>query len=190
MFLPDSSSWLPWARAVQGTALSTIFTYISAMRTNAIFLLFFLPVVAGCSKTGQNPGYFRFQLGGVTYSFDSVVVWVDTPNAHIVTIDGLNTGTGSSFHVESQSNAGSLNGTYSYLNPPPSDKFLVAFDFAIRSGQTAMVYVVEGAPFTFTIGSSTGTTISGSFSGSIAVLSSGRDTTVTNGQFDLPYKFR
>jgi hypothetical protein len=180
------------AIAGEGKANSEIYFNFKAMKPSYTFLLWLLLAATGCTKSTNNSPYFQFRLNSVMYSFDSVVVWVDTTaGARFATIDGLNTKTLSTFHVDMQSYAETLNGTYSRLNPTPASQVLMGFGVLISAGQNNYdSYDLEGQYFTLSVSGSANNKITGSFSGSLGEQFANQNASVTNGQFDLPYNYR
>jgi hypothetical protein len=156
-----------------------------------IVIIFFLTAVAACRKNSSGRNYFEFQLNNVTYTFDSIVAFVDTSaGSYITSIYAANTETKSNVSIETQANNKTLNGVYSHIFPQPSSDILVDFGVSIVAGQSYYTYVVEGGTFTFTIDNSTTTNIHGTFSGSLAALNSTPNGNIANGQFEIPYSFR
>jgi hypothetical protein len=154
-------------------------------------IIIFLTTIVACNKSNSNSSYFKFQLNNVIYTFDSVVTWVDTSaGAYITSTYAANTKTKSYISIETQSNYKTLIGTYSHIFPQPSNDILVNFTVLIVSGQSYYSYAIEGGTFTFTIDNSTTTTIHGTFSGSLAQLNSVQNGNITNGQFEITYRFR
>jgi hypothetical protein len=118
-------------------------------------------------------------------------VWVDTTGARFTTIDGLNTKTLSTFHIDMQSYAETLNGSYSRLSPTPASQVLMGFGVLISAGQNNYdSYDLEGQYFTLSVAGSTNNRITGSFSGSLGEQSANQNASVTNGQFNLPFSYR
>jgi hypothetical protein len=159
------------------------------MKPSYTFLICLLLTALGCSKKNAVSSPFHLQLNSILYSFDTVSVSVDTSlgfrNASIYCLD---TKTGSTFHIEMQSDTSTLVGSYLYLTAPPGDYFYT-FSLVIRSGQNATSYTVTANTLTFDVTTDSNMKISGKFSGTVALFSGNGTAAVTNGQFDLPYSY-
>ena len=156
-----------------------------------LFIMLFPIIVFGCRKSGSEANYFRFQLNGETYNFDSITATVDTTTgAYIATLHAVNTKTGSNVSLETQSNIKSLNGSYSHISPQPSNYILVIFSVEIINVQSIYSYAIEGTPFTLVIDHSDGNKMHGSFSGSLTALNTSQNGNISNGGFDIAYTFQ
>lgn len=129
-------------------------------------------------------------MNNTTYSFDSVVVVMDTMQGGCaVKMHGLNTKTRSFFDLITESDVPSVEGTYSRINPSPTDRLLMVFSIILYTSTSSDQYGVLSGPFTLAIQNSTANTINGSFSGTVTDAYYKNDT-IAKGQFNLPYTYQ
>jgi hypothetical protein len=160
------------------------------MRAKALIALLFAITLGGCHKNSDSVNSFQFQMGGTTFSFDSVSAMVDTTSGVITSILAMNTKTRSYVTVGLQSNSRNIAGIYSRIFPQPHASILGIFSVLIEGGPYANAYSVEGAPFTFSVDQAGNNIISGTFAGYLAILPGVQNDTIKNGQFRVPYKYR
>ena len=166
------------------------------------FLILLLSGITACHKDSIESTYFTFQYNNVNYSFDSIIVRVDSSvNGNETYIDAFNTSTTSSIQI-ALSSSFNITGKYSNDTWPNTDHLDPGFRVerfwlyvADRNGTNGGggydLFEMKSSPFTFTIEQSSDETmrIKGTFSGIITDHNSLSSGMLTDGKFNLPFLY-
>jgi hypothetical protein len=152
-----------------------------------------IAIFFACAKNGNNQRpslLFSFQLDDSTYTFDSTSTIIDTIGGNcITTINAFNTKTNSFVITHLQSNTTSEKGSYMPSTPQTPYNLINIFITILSDGQSTN-YTVEDGPFVLIINQASNDSIQGSFSGTIYNVSTRGNSTLSNGQFNMPVQYQ